>query len=76
MKRIKTIFFLIIGGIYFIQFVEGLSADSDELYELLGYEISKATYLAYTLITALSAIIYGYSSNVDDDYEKSDQALS
>ncbi|MFO7846215.1 MAG: hypothetical protein R6V27_06630 [Balneolaceae bacterium] len=66
MQRVKEIFFLIIGGIFLYHFFDAFTDGSDDTYEILQFQISKTTYLVYTLVTALSAIIYGYSTGKNE----------
>lgn len=78
MKYLKKYGALILGAIFLFDFIHTLNSISGELYEVIGLEVSKTTYLAYLLAIAVSFLTYGYTikSEKEDDADNIQKAVN
>ncbi|NBC25715.1 MAG: hypothetical protein GVY08_02565 [Bacteroidetes bacterium] len=69
MNKFKTYGSLIIGAIFLYDFIITLSSDSGgEHYDVIGFEVSKITYLTYLLAISFSCLTYG----IERQFQESD----
>lgn len=72
MKDIKRFGALIIGAIFFYDFLITFASNSAEQYEVIGMEVTKITYLAYLLAVAVSFLSYGFTTQIQNEIKSAD----
>lgn len=61
MDKFKNIAALVIGSIFLYDFIITLFSKSDQVYDVIGLEVSRITYLAYLLAISVSFLSYGFT---------------
>lgn len=65
MDKVKKAAALMFGTIYLYDFIDTLSTDSSQVFDVIGFEVSKITYLAFLLAVCVSFLTYGFTKQME-----------
>ena len=76
MDTLKKVAALIIGLLFLYDFIMTLSSNGDQAFHVIGFEVSKLTYLAYLLATSISFLTYVLTKQMEQAKFKNQQIFN